>query len=74
MKQNFSVKVFNAKHYLGLEIRRLNDGNIHVNQQSYIAKLLVNFDMAETNSVSTPCDTSVNISMFTDQNSPWSSK
>ena len=43
-------------NYLGMEISRLGDGSIFINQGKYIREILARFNMSEANSVSTPIE------------------
>lgn len=60
LRRNFEVKVFPAKHFLGLEIRRLQNGSIHLNQSQYAGRVLQRFNLADAAVVSTPADSSIN--------------
>lgn len=56
LKQEFEIKIFDTKSYLGLEIDRLNDGGIFLHQCGYVNRILQRFNMVECNAVSTPAD------------------
>lgn len=47
----------NVTNFLGLEINRLNDGSIFLNQNKYILSILERFNLINANSVSTPIET-----------------
>lgn len=62
----------NVKHFLGMEISRLQDGSIFVNQSSYTEKILRKFKMIDANNVSTPIDcNNNNVTEEIDCNEPF---
>lgn len=54
--KHFCMKAFDAKYFLGLEINRLSDGSLFLNQASYTEKILNVFGFADSHPVSTPAD------------------
>lgn len=56
LRQEFEVKVFDTKQFLGLEINRNKDGAIFLHQSGYVRRVLEKFGMKECNPVSTPSD------------------
>ena len=56
LKEQFSVTVSPATYFLGLEIKRQDDGSIVVGQENYIKKMLEKFKLSDCNSVGTPVD------------------
>lgn len=59
VKRNFEIKVFPAKHFLGLEIR-LHDGSIHLSQsQCILSRVVQRFNLAEAAVVSTAAVVSI---------------
>lgn len=59
MQEKFEIKVKPLEYFLGLEIHRMSNGTIHVNQAAYIRKILAKFGMSDANPVSTPADSSI---------------
>lgn len=55
LNNNFEIKDFEAKCFLGLEINQRPDG-IHLNQTAYARKILNRFQMMECNAVSVPAE------------------
>lgn len=64
LKENFEVKVTEAKCFLGLKIDQHQDGSIHIHQQAYAKRVLNRFDMMESKVVSTPMDNNQNLGDF----------
>lgn len=64
LRKEFEIKVFEVECFLGLEINRESDGSIIVNQRAYAQKILQRFGMMDCHAVSTPLDTSQNLSDF----------
>ena len=55
LKDQFEMKLFGKTSFcLGLQIHHLPDGSILLHQQSYVKKLLKNFNMGDANSLSAP--------------------
>jgi Reverse transcriptase (RNA-dependent DNA polymerase) len=52
--QEFKVTVEDATYFLSIQIRKMEDGSVFINQQSYAEKVLARFNMADANGVSTP--------------------
>lgn len=64
LREEFEIKVFELKCFLGLEIDQRSDGSIHVHQQAYARKVLNRFNMANCNAVATPSDSAQNLGDF----------
>lgn len=64
LQQEFEIKVFELKCFLGLEIDQRSDGSIHAHQQGYARKVLNRFNMTNCNAVSTPLNNSQNLGDF----------
>lgn len=56
LKKHFEIKVLGAKFFLGIEIKRQDDGSILLHQSSYAKKILSKFGFEDANPVSTPAD------------------
>ncbi len=59
MQKKFEIKAKPLEYFLGLEIKQLENGSIHVNQAAYATKVLAKFGMLNSNPVSTPADSSI---------------
>lgn len=59
-----TTTTMNVKTFLGLEISRLENGSIFVNQEKYIESMLDRFHLKEANSVSTPIKIAWNAGSF----------
>lgn len=57
LQREFEIKVSDASVFLGLEIRQHTDYSVHINQSTYIAKILAKFNMSDAVPVSTPAET-----------------
>lgn len=55
LQHKFKITVGSADCFLGMQIKRKNDGSISINQDAYTNKILKRFNMEESNPVSTPC-------------------
>lgn len=64
LREEFEVKVFEAKCFLGLEINQGSDGSIYVNQHAYAQKVLERFNMNNSNPVAIPSENTQNLSDF----------
>lgn len=54
-KDRFEIKMLGVTSFcLGLQIQHLPDGSILLHQESYVKKLLKNFNMSKCNSISAP--------------------
>lgn len=56
LQREFAIKVADGNFFVGLQINRVCDGSIHVNQSTYATKVLTRFNMLETCPVDTPVD------------------
>lgn len=56
LHREFAIKVADGSFFVGLQINRLDDGSIHVNQSTYAKKVLTKFNMMDACSVDTPAD------------------
>ena len=56
LKEDFQVTHENADYFLSLQIKRMEDGDLFINQESYANKVLAKFNMIEGNAVSTPIE------------------
>lgn len=57
LQREFAIKVTDGIFFVGLQINRLLDGSIHVNQSTYAKKVLSKFNMMDACAVDTPADT-----------------
>lgn len=56
LQREFAIKVADGSFFVGLQINRLRDGSIHVNQSTYATKVLAKFNMLDAYPVDTPVD------------------
>jgi hypothetical protein len=56
LQHEFKVTYKDAEYYLGVEIKKLKNGDIAISQQNYADKVLEKFNMSDTNPVSTPIE------------------
>lgn len=56
LNNNFEIKDFEAKCFLGLEINQHGDGSIHIHQSAYACKVLDRFQMMSSHAVAVPAD------------------
>lgn len=66
LKQQFEVKTIELGCFLGIEIQRLDDGSIFLNQKAYARKVLNKFSMIDCNAVATPADSNQVLEKFED--------
>lgn len=59
MQEQFEIKGKPLEYFLGLEMKRMKNGSIHVIQAAYARKVLAKFRMIDANPVSTPADSSI---------------
>ncbi|KAG5893937.1 hypothetical protein JTB14_009684 [Gonioctena quinquepunctata] len=56
LEREFKVTVGPLDFYLGMQIIRLEDGSLFLNQNAYARKILKKYRMSECNAVTTPCE------------------
>lgn len=56
LQREFAIKVADGSFFVGLQINRLSDGSIHLNQSTYAKKVLAKFNMMDAYPVDTPAD------------------
>lgn len=66
LQEKFEIKAKQLEYFLGLEIKRMENGSVHVNQAAYARKVLAKLGMLDANAVSTPADSSIHSFGLTD--------
>lgn len=61
LQKGFEVKVSEANHFIGIEIKRSADGSIFISQEAYIKQIISRFGFEDANPISVPADPQTNI-------------
>lgn len=66
LQTKFEMKCSTAECFLGMQLKRYDDGSIHLSQEAYARKILIRFGTESCNAVSTPSDANLTNDDFTD--------
>lgn len=61
LQKSFEVKVSEANHFVGIEIKRSADGSIFISQEVYIKQIIKRFGFEDANPISVPADPQTNV-------------